>query len=184
MTKWWWHLANTNEWDSRMVVASEAMPGVGIRRCADDLRAASGADEEGAGSLGRIEYFDAGRDEKNRMEASLLGAEMDNSIWPGTRRGPRTIARWCCRNAGIAGATGPEALVHEALAAIKAECGLTEPERKKLIVAFHFQFSNRAGGIATRVGKTVWKRNGAAGSAWGCARANPGWFGCETSADG
>ena len=28
----------------------------------------------------RIEYFDAGRDEKNRMEASLLGAEMDQAV--------------------------------------------------------------------------------------------------------
>lgn len=79
----------------------------------------------------RIEYFDAGRDEKNRMEASLLGAEMDKVYlaWgleevcglslDGTAATPESLVE-----------RGPEELVHEALGAIKAECGLTETERK------------------------------------------------------
>lgn len=79
----------------------------------------------------RIEYFDAGRDEKNRMEASLLGAQMD-----------RLYLEWGLEEVrglqidGVAATPeslierGPEDLVHEALAAIKAECGLTETERK------------------------------------------------------
>lgn len=80
---------------------------------------------------GKIEYFDAGRDEKNRMEASLLGAQMD-----------RLYIEWGLE--GITGLSldgvpatpetlldrGPEEVVHEALAAIKAECGLSETERK------------------------------------------------------
>lgn len=79
----------------------------------------------------RAEFFEAGRDEKNRMEASLLGAEID-----------RIYVRWGLT--GICGLTldgepatvealidhGPEALFREALEAVKHECGLTEQERK------------------------------------------------------
>ena len=79
----------------------------------------------------RIEYFEAARDEKNRMEASLLGAEMDRLYlaWgleevrgleiDGTAATPETFVE-----------RGPEPLVYEALAAIRAECGLSEAERK------------------------------------------------------
>jgi hypothetical protein len=79
----------------------------------------------------RIEYFDAGRDEKNRMEASLLGAEMDKLYLAWGLEEVRGLA--LDGEAATPGALverGPEALVHEALAAIKAECGLTETERK------------------------------------------------------
>ena len=79
----------------------------------------------------RLEYFDAGRDAKNEMEASLLGAEID-----------RLYIRWGVEE--IRGLTldgvpasvealldaGPEELFFEALAAVKAECGLDENERK------------------------------------------------------
>jgi len=79
----------------------------------------------------RIEYFEAGRDEKNRMESSLLGAQMDTLYlaWgleevrgltlDGVPATPEMLLE-----------RGPEALVHEALVAIKAECGLSEAERK------------------------------------------------------
>ncbi len=79
----------------------------------------------------KIEYFEAGRDEKNRMEASLLGAQMDQLYlaWgledvfgltvDGVSATPESLVE-----------RGPEELVHEALAAIKAECGLSETERK------------------------------------------------------
>lgn len=79
----------------------------------------------------RLEYFEAGRDEKNRIEASLLGAHID-----------RIYVEWGLEN--VIGLTidgeaanlhtfvdrGPEDLFQEALAAIKAECGLNEQERK------------------------------------------------------
>lgn len=79
----------------------------------------------------RIEYFDAGRDEKNRIEASLLGAEMDKVYLAWGLEEVRGLA--LDGEAATPSALverGPEALVHEALAAIKAECGLTETERK------------------------------------------------------
>jgi hypothetical protein len=79
----------------------------------------------------RLEYFEAGRDAKNSMEASLLGAEID-----------RLYIRWGLddiRGLELDGApaspeslieSGPEDLFLEALEAVKAECGLTENERK------------------------------------------------------
>ena len=99
----------------------------------------------------RLEYFEAGRDAKNGMEASLLGAEIDRLYirW-GVRRDSRARSR---RSAGDVEAlieSGPEDLFFEALTAVKAECGLDGERKKKLIVAFHFvtasqQFPDRAG---------------------------------------
>ena len=79
----------------------------------------------------RLEYFEAGRDAGNEMEASLLGAEID-----------RLYLRWGLEEVlGLeldgAAATaesliesGPEELFLEALTAVRAECGLVENERK------------------------------------------------------
>jgi hypothetical protein len=79
----------------------------------------------------RLEYFEAGHDAKNSMEASLLGAEID-----------RLYIRWGLeeiRGLELDGVpatpeslidSGPEELFWEALAAVKNECGLTETERK------------------------------------------------------
>jgi hypothetical protein len=121
----------SESWNSRKVVASKARPGVEfvialmtfgrrieLMRRVRDLAA-------------RLEYFEAGRDAKNGMEASLLGAEID-----------RLYIRWGVEE--IRGLTldgvpasvealleaGPEELFFEALAAVKTECGLDENERK------------------------------------------------------
>ncbi len=79
----------------------------------------------------KIEYFEAGHDGKNDMEASLLGAEVD-----------RLYLRWGLEEIrgleidGMAASPellierGPEELFWEALNAVKAECGLSENERK------------------------------------------------------
>lgn len=79
----------------------------------------------------RADFFDAGHDEKNRMEASLLGGEIDRLYieW-GLReiRGLHLDGDVATPSALID--CGPEELVAEALSAIKAECGLTETERK------------------------------------------------------
>jgi hypothetical protein len=118
-------------WNSRKVVASEERTGVEfviarmtfgrrieLMRAVRDLAT-------------RLEYFEAGRDAKNGMEASLLGAEID-----------RIYIRWGLeeiRGLELDGApataeslieSGPEELFLEALTAVKAECGLVENERK------------------------------------------------------
>jgi hypothetical protein len=79
----------------------------------------------------RAEFFEAGCDEKNRMEASLLGAEIDAIYieWgleevkglelDGAPASPQALVE-----------RGPESLVREALEAVRQECGLSEQERK------------------------------------------------------
>jgi hypothetical protein len=118
-------------WDSRTIVASQASPGVEfviarmtfgrrleLMRRVRDLAA-------------RLEFFEAGRDGRNEMEASLLGAEIDKLyiLWGLEEvRGldldgaPATVASMI--------ESGPEELFHEALSAVKSECGLTGDERK------------------------------------------------------
>jgi hypothetical protein len=79
----------------------------------------------------RLEFFEAGRAAGNDMEASLLGAEIDKLylVW-GIEAicgleldGERATAESLIER-------GPEELFHEALAIVKAECGLAENERK------------------------------------------------------
>ncbi len=118
-------------WDSRKILASAERPGVEfviarmtfgrrieLMRQVRDLAA-------------RLEYFDAGRDAKNEMEANLLGAEID-----------RLYIRWGLeeiRGLELDGLpatpdslieSGPEGLFVEALTAVRAECAMTENERK------------------------------------------------------
>jgi hypothetical protein len=122
---------NGTSWNSRKVVASMERPGVEfviarmtfgrrieLMRKVRDLAV-------------RLEYFEAGRDATNEMEASLLGAEID-----------RLYIRWGLdeiHGLELDGApatadslieSGPEELFLEALTAVRAECGLVENERK------------------------------------------------------
>lgn len=79
----------------------------------------------------RLEYFEAGHDAKNGMEASLLAGEIDRLyvLW-----GVEEIRGLQLDNAPATTEqlieSGPEELFQEALAAVKAECGLSETERK------------------------------------------------------
>jgi hypothetical protein len=124
------NLANCS-WSSAKVVESRASPGVQfviarmtfgrrleLMRRVRDLAA-------------RLEFFEAGREARNEMEAGLLGGEIDRLylLW-----GLEEI-----RGLDIDGApatpaslieSGPEDLFHEALDAVRAECGLSENERK------------------------------------------------------
>jgi hypothetical protein len=80
---------------------------------------------------GRLEFHDAGTSDADKMDASLLAAEIDRLylVWglesveglliDGSDATPERLA-----------SAGPEELFAEALAAIKRQCGLTEAERK------------------------------------------------------
>jgi hypothetical protein len=77
------------------------------------------------------EFLSAGTSGEEKLQAALLSAEIDRLYvnWglqeltgldvDGTAATPEVLA-----------STGPEELFREAVAAIKAECGLTEDERK------------------------------------------------------
>ena len=120
-----------DEWSSSTVVESQSWPGVQIvvskmtfGRRLDLMRKIRDL-------AARAEFLEAGAGGRDRMDASLLGAEID-----------RLYVAWGVEELrGItfdeqpATATslierGPENLFREALAAVKAESGLSEQERK------------------------------------------------------
>ncbi|MGA2590669.1 MAG: hypothetical protein ABSH32_12190 [Bryobacteraceae bacterium] len=79
----------------------------------------------------RKEFVEAGETPNEKMEAALLGSEIDRLylLWglkevtglevDGLPATPESLA-----------ASGPEELFREALAAVKEQCGLSEAERK------------------------------------------------------
>ncbi len=118
-------------WQSRTAVQSESWPGVEFVIARITFGRRLELLKRVRDLAVRLEYFEAGREEKNRIEASLLGAQLD-----------RLYIEWGLeevRGLDIDGepATpeilvdrGPEQLFREALAAVKAECGLTEDQKK------------------------------------------------------
>jgi hypothetical protein len=118
-------------WNSRRVVKSSDQPGVEFVIARMTFGRRIELMRQIRDLAVRLEYFEAGRQESNGMEASLLGAEID-----------RIYIRWGLeeiRGLELDGAPanaeslidcGPENLFLEVLTAIKAECGLTENERK------------------------------------------------------
>jgi len=118
-------------WQSKRAIPSESWPGVEFLIARITFGRRLELMKRVRDLAVRLEYFDAGREEKNRIEASLLGAQLDRVYieWGLEEvRGleidgePATPASLVER--------GPEKLFQEALAAVKAECGLTEQERK------------------------------------------------------
>lgn len=79
----------------------------------------------------RLEFFEAGRDARNEMEASLLGGEIDRLylLW-GLEEVHGLDLDGAPATAESLIELGPEELFNEALAAVKSECGLGENERK------------------------------------------------------
>ncbi len=122
---------NSTTWNSTKVVASESRPGIEFVIARMTFGRRIELMREVRDLAARLEYFDAGQDARNGMEASLLGAEID-----------RLYIRWGLveiRGLELDGVpataeslieSGPEELLLEALTAVKAECGLVENERK------------------------------------------------------
>jgi hypothetical protein len=118
-------------WDSRKTVVSERMPGVVLVIARMSFARRLELMTRVRDLAARLEYFDAANDGKNRMEASLLGAQMDRLYlaWglesvlglsiDGEAATPEALIE-----------RGPEPLVREALVAIRGECGLGESEIK------------------------------------------------------
>ena len=119
------------EWESRSVVKSKVQTGVEFAIAKMTFGRRIELMRRVRDLACRLEYFQAGRDEKQQMEASLLAAELD-----------RVYLDWGL--AEVRGLTvdgspvdvpefvenGPEDLVLEALGLIRFECGLAELERK------------------------------------------------------
>ena len=122
---------NPHGYQSRRTIASRAVPGVDftIARMSFGRRIELTRQIR---ELGRkLEFLEAGSDFRERLEAAVLAVEID-----------RLYLRWGLKE--VSGlildgepATpesliekGPEELTREILSAVKAECGLSEEERK------------------------------------------------------
>jgi len=118
-------------WESNRVVPSAARPGVEFVIARMTFGRRIELMKRVRDLAARIEYFEAGQDAKNGMEASLLGAEIDRLyiLW-----GVEEVRGLELDHAPATAETlidcGPEELFAEALWAVKAECGLSETERK------------------------------------------------------
>ncbi|MCL6545905.1 MAG: hypothetical protein K6T61_11810 [Bryobacteraceae bacterium] len=118
-------------YESTRTVESAVMPGVRFRIRKMSLERRVELTRRLAELLKRIEYLEAGRDPEERIAAAEAAAAVE-----------RIHLEWGLE--GIEGleidgkpatvdtliAAGPEALSREVLEAIRAECGLSEAERK------------------------------------------------------
>jgi hypothetical protein len=79
----------------------------------------------------RVEFLNAGESPKAKMDAALLSAEIDRIyvLWGLTEVGGLELDGTPATPESLV-SRGPEKLFREALAAVKAECGLSEDERK------------------------------------------------------
>jgi hypothetical protein len=124
-------VSDAERWRGRTVVASRTHPGVHFVVACMTFGRRIELMRRVRDLATRLEYFEAGQDARNGMEASLVGAEIDRLyvLWGVDEiRGlvlddaPATVQSMIDH--------GPEDLFQEALAAVKAECGLSETERK------------------------------------------------------
>ena len=79
----------------------------------------------------RMEFLEASREPSEKMDAGLLRAEIDRLYleW-GLRSVAGLLVDGEAASPALLADAGPEELFREALAAVKAETGLTESERK------------------------------------------------------
>jgi hypothetical protein len=79
----------------------------------------------------RVEFLSAGESPKDRLDASLLNSEIERAylLWGLTEVGGLELDGTPATPESLI-SKGPEPLFREALEAIKAECGLSEQERK------------------------------------------------------
>ncbi|MGH9659564.1 MAG: hypothetical protein ACRD96_13535 [Bryobacteraceae bacterium] len=79
----------------------------------------------------KVEFLEAGSDARERMEAAVLTSEIDRLYvgWGVAEVRGLTVDGVAATPESLITA-GPEDVFREALAAVKAECGLTEAERK------------------------------------------------------
>ena len=79
----------------------------------------------------RVEFLSAGESPKEKLDATLLAAEIERAyvLWGLSEVGGLELDGTPATPGSLI-AFGPEELFREALEAVKAECGLSEDERK------------------------------------------------------
>jgi hypothetical protein len=116
----------------------------------------------------RVEFLEAGSDPREKIEAALLGSEIDRLylLWGLAKIEGLTVDGEPATTESLA-AAGPEALAREIVAAIKAESGLSEDERKNSWSPSISSLRTRPDGSATNAGETASRSSAGAD---GCQR--------------
>ena len=118
-------------YESHKTIVSEAVPGVSftLRRMSFERRLELTRRLKEV--LQRIEFLDSGNDPRETIEAALLTTEVDRVylLW-GLSAVTGLEIDWSAATPETLFAAGPEELSREIVSAIKAECGLSEAERK------------------------------------------------------
>jgi len=119
------------DYSTQVVVESNAIPGVSFTVARMSFARRIELMQQVRDLAQKVEYFQAGDDPKEKMEAALLTLEIDRLyvLWglrsiqglalDGEPATPETLI-----------AKGPEHVFREALSAVRSQCGLTEDERK------------------------------------------------------
>ncbi len=119
------------EYQSEVVLESKCAPGVRLTIARISLGRRIELTRRIWEMAAKAEVLEAGSDQREKLEAALLASEVnriylawglvkiEGLMLDGQPATPETLI-----------AAGPEDLCREALAAIKAECGLSEEERK------------------------------------------------------
>lgn len=119
------------EYESEKTVESKTVPGVRLTIARMSFGRRIELTRRIWDLAGRTEYLQAGNDAREKLEAALLAGEVDRTYlsW-GLSRIEGLDIDGQPATPELLIASGPEELFREAVAAIKAECGLTEDERK------------------------------------------------------
>jgi hypothetical protein len=119
------------EYESERTVESKAVPGVRFTIARMSFGRRIELTRRIWELAGRTEYLAAGNEAREKLEAALLAGEVDRTYlsW-GLSRIEGLDIDGQPATPELLIANGPEELFREAVAAIKAECGLSEEERK------------------------------------------------------
>ncbi len=130
MTKLWWHSPDM-DYQSTVNVSSQALEGVSfeVARMTFDRRMQLMRQVRELAQ--NLEFLRAGDSETERMDAHILNAEIERAYvtWGVVAIHGLMIDGEPATPASLLD-KGPEPLVFEAIRAVRAECGLTDEERK------------------------------------------------------
>lgn len=119
------------EYESTVLIASQLQDGVTFRVHRISFGRRVELMREVRKLTGKLEFLEAGQSEADKMDASLLSAEIDRLYlaWGLKEVGGLSIDGSAATPESLS-SVGPEDLFNEALLAVKTQCGLNGEERK------------------------------------------------------
>lgn len=119
------------EYQSTVLIASQLHCGVSFRVHRISFGRRVELMREVRKLTGKLEFLEAGTTDADRMDATLLSAEIDRLyLFWGLKEIEGLLIDGCPATPESLAESGPEELFFEALLAVKSQCGLSGEERK------------------------------------------------------